>query len=96
MSHNVKLLIAGIVALMASAVFAIATLILLTDAFVNWLATVVDSQALASLITAGVMLLITLVLIAYGRSKLSAATLEPTHTIRSVERDSGVFAQRRH
>ncbi|WP_349370444.1 phage holin family protein [Salinarimonas sp.] len=96
MSHNVKLLVAGIVALMASSVFAIATLILLTDAFVDWLAVVVGSDALASLIVAGVMLVITLALILYGRSKLSSATLEPTHTIRSVERDADVVSHRRH
>jgi hypothetical protein len=96
MSHNVKLLVAGLVALIASSVFAIATLILLTDAFVDWLAVVVESDALASLIVAGVMLLITLALILYGRSKLSSATLEPTHTIRSVERDADVVSHRRH
>lgn len=96
MSHNIKLLVAGIVALIASSVFAIATLILLTDAFVDWLAVVLESDALASLIVAGVMLLITLALILYGRSKLSSATLEPTHTIRSVERDADVVSHRRH
>ena len=37
-------------------------------------------------IVAGVLLVITIVLLLYGRSKLSAATLEPSHTIRSVER----------
>ncbi|GGK30360.1 phage holin family protein [Salinarimonas ramus] len=96
MSHNVKLLVAGIVALLASSVFAIATLVLLTDAFVDWLAVVVESQALASLIVAGVMLVITIALVMYGRSKLSSATLEPTHTIRSVERDGDVLSHRRH
>lgn len=96
MSHNVKLLVAGIVALLASSVFAIATLILLTDAFVDWLAVLLESEALASLIVAGVMLLITIALILYGRSKLSSATLEPTHTIRSVERDADVVSHRRH
>ncbi|WP_052341301.1 phage holin family protein [Salinarimonas rosea] len=96
MSHNVKLLIAGIVALLASSVFAIATLVLLTDALVDWIAVLVDSAALASLIVAGVTLVITIALILYGRSKLSSATLEPTHTIRSVERDGDVLSHRRH
>lgn len=96
MAHNVKLMIAGIVALLASSVFAIATLVLLTGALVEWLATVVGSEALASLIVAGITLLITIVLVMWGRSKLSSATLEPTHTIRSVERDADVVANRRH
>ena len=96
MSHNVKLLVAGLVALIASSVFAVATLVLLTDAFVDWLAVIVDSDALASLIVAGVMLVITIALIMWGKSKLSAATLEPTHTIRSVERDGEVLSHRRH
>lgn len=96
MAHNVKLLVAGIVALMAAAVFAIGTLILLTDALVDWIAVMVESQALASLIVAGVLLLITVVLLLYGRSKLSSATLEPSHTIRSVERDADMFSHRQH
>lgn len=96
MAHNAKLVITGIVALLASSVFAIATLVLLTDAAVDWLAIAIDSAPLASLIVAGVMLLITIVLVMWGRSKLSAATLEPTHTIRSVERDGDVLAHRRH
>ncbi|WP_372424605.1 phage holin family protein [Salinarimonas chemoclinalis] len=96
MSHNVKLVVAGLVALLASSVFAIGTIVLLTDALVDWLAVLVGSDALASLIVAGVLFLITLALILYGRAKLSSATLEPTHTIRSVERDGDVLTNRRH
>jgi len=96
MAHNAKLFVAGVVALMAAGVFAVGTLILLTDAFVDWLAVVVGSDALASLIVAGVLLVITIVLLLYGRSKLSAATLEPSHTIRSVERDADVLSHRQH
>lgn len=94
MTHNVKLLVSGIVALLAASVFAIATLVLLTDALVDWLAVLVDSAALASLIVGALTLVIAVALIMYGRSKLSAATLEPTRTIRSVERDGEVLSQR--
>lgn len=95
-SHNVKLLVTGLVAIIASAVFAIATLVLLTDAAVSWLAETLNSRPLAALIVAVVMFVIFLILVLYGRSKLSAATLEPTRTIRSVEQDKDVLANRRH
>ena len=96
MAHNAKLFATGIVALMAAGVFAVGTLILLTDAFVDWLAVLVGSDALASLIVAVALLVITVALLIYGRSKLSAATLEPSHTIRSVERDADVLSNRQH
>jgi hypothetical protein len=94
MSHNMKLLVAGLVSLVVAAVFAIGTLILLTNALVDWIAIMVDSRVLASLIVAGVTLFLTIVFLLIARSRFSAATLEPTRTIKSIERDSEVISQR--
>ncbi|HSP25566.1 MAG TPA: phage holin family protein [Saliniramus sp.] len=94
MSHNAKLLASGIFALVVAAVFAIGTLILLTDALVDFIAVLVDSQALASLIVAGVTLVLMIVFLLIAWSRLSAATLEPRRTIKSIERDSEIVSQR--
>jgi cytochrome c biogenesis factor len=94
MSHNAKLLVSGIVALVVAAVFAIGTLILLTTALVDWIAIQVGSRVIASLIVAGVTLLLTIIFLLVARSRLSAATLEPRRTIKSIERDSEIVSQR--
>lgn len=94
MSHNMKLLVSGIFALVVAAVFAIGTLILLTDALVDWVALLVGSEVFASLIVAGVTLLLTIISLLIARSRLSAASLEPRRTIKSIERDGEVVAQR--
>lgn len=94
MSHNTKLLASGIFAMVVAAVFAIGTLILLTDALVDWFAILLGSQALASLMVAGVTLLLTIIFLLIAKSRLSSATLEPRRTIRSIERDGEIVSQR--
>lgn len=96
MSHNARVFLLGIVGLVVAAIFAVATLILLTEALVDWVSARVESEALGALIVAGLTLVITIACALWARSKLSAATLEPTHTIRSVERDSEVLTERLH
>jgi len=94
MSHNMKLLVSGIIALVVAAVFAIGTLILLTAALVDWIALQVDSRVLASLIVAGLTLLLTIIFLLVARSRFSSATLEPRRTIKSIERDGEVVSER--
>ena len=94
MSHNMKLMVSGVVALVVAAVFAIGTLILLTSALVDWIALQVDSRIIASLIVAGLTFLLTVVFLLIARSRLSSATLEPRRTIRSIERDGEIVSQR--
>jgi hypothetical protein len=94
MSHNMKLMVSGIIALVIAAVFAIGTLILLTAALVDWIALQVDSRVLASLIVAGLTLLLTIIFLLIARSRFSSATLEPRRTIKSIERDGEIVSQR--
>jgi len=94
MAHNAKLLVSGLVALVVAAVFGIGTLILLTTALVDWIALQVDSRVVASLIVAGLTLLLTIIFLLVARSRLSAATLEPRRTIKSIERDGEIVSQR--
>jgi uncharacterized membrane protein YqjE len=94
LSENVRTLVMGLAMMVGAAVFAIAAIILFTEALVKWLATVVESEALAALIVGGAMALIAVGLVLYGRSTISAAGLTPQRTARSIERDKAVLTER--
>lgn len=94
MSQNIKALVIGIVLLMAAAVFAVVTLLLLTEALVDWISALVGSEALGALIVGLVFGAVTVALGLWGRSKLASASLEPKHTVRQVKRDSEVLTER--
>ena len=94
MNQNVRMMFVGLGMIVASAVFAIAALMLFTEALVDWLATILDSRALSALIVGGVMALIAVALVLYGRHVLSAASLVPKRTVRSVKRDAEILSER--
>jgi branched-subunit amino acid permease len=94
MTENVRGLVAGLVMMVAAAVFAIVALSLLTQSLVEWLATVVNSEALASLIVAVLMAVIAVGLVLYGRSKFNATSLAPTRTAKNILRDTEVLSER--
>ncbi|HKH34290.1 MAG TPA: phage holin family protein [Beijerinckiaceae bacterium] len=94
MAQNVRNLAMGLAMFVAAAVFAIICISLLTQSLVEWLATKVNSDALASLIVAVIMGAVAGGLILYGRSKMSASTLTPDRTIRNVQRDTAVLSER--
>src|SRR3954454_23215763 len=58
MSNNVRTIATGLITVIVAAVVAILSLIWLTQALVDWLATMVGSHALAALIIGGVLALI--------------------------------------
>jgi hypothetical protein len=84
MSQSIKGLFLGIALMVGAAVFAIAAVGLLTEALVEWLATVVNSEALAALIVGAL----------YGRSKFNSFTLTPERTVRNIRRDTQVLSER--
>ena len=94
LDQNLRTIVIGIVLVIAAAVFAIATVILLTNALVEWLAVVLQSEALASLVVAAGAALIALGLGYFGYSKLSSASLTPERTVRSVRRDAAIVTER--
>jgi hypothetical protein len=94
MSANMRTLAMGIGLMVGAGVFAIAAILLFTQALVKWLATVVHSEALAALIVGGAMLLIGVGLALWGRSTVSTSTLAPTRTTRSVREDARVLSER--
>ncbi len=93
-SQNVQMLFVGLAVVVVAAVFAIAAVMLLTDSLVKWLATVVHSEALAALIVGGVLAVIAIGLGLYGRHAMSASSLAPQRTMRSLKRDAEVLSER--
>ena len=94
MSESIRNVFIGLAMLVAAAVFAIAAVMLLTESLVEWLATVVGSEALAALIVAGVMAVIAIGLGLYGRSAITRFSLTPDRTVRSIKRDTEVLSER--
>ena len=93
-TQNVRTLFIGLAMVVAAAVFAIAAVMLFTEALVEWLARVLDSEALAALIVGGLMALIAIGLGLYGRHAMSTSALTPQRTMRSLKRDAEVLSER--
>lgn len=94
MSDNIRSLVLALAMIAGAAVFAIVALIFLLQALVDWIATLVGSDALAALIVGLVMAAIAAGLGLYGRSTISATSLAPTRTVQSVRRDAEVISER--
>jgi hypothetical protein len=94
MSQNVRTVFLGLAMVVAAAVFAIAAVMLFTESLVEWLARVLESEALAALIVGGVMAAIAIGLGLYGRSAITRFSLTPQRTVRSIKRDTEVLSER--
>jgi hypothetical protein len=94
LSDNLKTLLIGIGMIAGASVFAVAALILFTEALVKWLATIVGSEALSALIVGVVMAAAAVGLVLYGRSTMSAASLAPNRSIKSIQRDTQVLSEK--
>jgi Putative Actinobacterial Holin-X, holin superfamily III len=93
MSDNVRTIAIGLVTVIAAAVFAILSLIWLTQALVDWLATKVGAHVLAALIVGGGLAVIAIGLGLYGRSAMAKTSLAPKRTVESLERDAEVLTK---
>lgn len=93
-SQNIRTLFIGLAMVVVAAVFAIAAVMLLTESLVEWLATVVNSEALAALIVGGVLALIAIGLGLWGRSAMTSSSLAPQRTMRSLKRDAEILSER--
>lgn len=94
MTSNIRSLFLGIAMLVGAAVFGVVALLVLVDALVKWLATVVGSEWLAALIVGGAMLVVAIGLALWGRSAMSLSTLAPTRTTRQVREDARTLSER--
>ena len=86
MVDNLRSLILGLAAMSGAAVFAVVGFLVLIDALVTWLTTIVDSEALSALIVG-----VVLALVAENRFSLSA--LVPTRTGRQLRQDATVIKE---
>lgn len=94
MARNARQLVAGLACMVGAAVFAVVALLVLIDAFVKWLATVVGSEWLAALIVGGTLFVLALGMALWARSVLSLSTLAPTRTTRQVRQDAQALSER--
>src|SRR3954470_1656033 len=94
MSDNVRTIAIGLITVIAAAVFAILSLIWLTQALVDWLATKVGSHALAALIVGGGLAVVAIAFGLIGRNAVSKTSLAPTRTVHSLQRDAEVLTER--
>ncbi|MFE1602810.1 phage holin family protein [Methylobacterium sp. ID0610] len=94
MSNNLRTLFLGLGMMVGAAVFAVVALLVLVDALVKWLATVVHSEALSALIVGGVFLVVAIGLAFAGSRAMSISTLTPTRTTRQVRQDARVLSER--
>lgn len=78
----------GVALCVIAAILALTALNVLAGAFVAYVATTGVSAGTAALIVGGAMLAIAAALALFGKSRLSAAALEPTRTINSLKRDA--------
>ena len=86
MVDNLRSLILGLAAMSGAAVFAVVGFLVLVDALVTWLATVVDSEALSALIVGVVLALV-------AKSLFSLGALVPTRTGRQLRQDATVVKE---
>lgn len=94
MAENVAGLAKGAGMFGAAAVFAVASLIWLTQALVYGLELLVHSRWISALIVGAGLAIIAGVLVMAGKSFLSASSLAPTRTVRQLKRDTEILTER--
>ncbi len=94
MAENIGAIGKGVAMFAVASIFAIASLIWLTQALVYGLAILVGSQWLAALIVGAALLIIAAVLVVVGKNRLSAASLAPKRTVKTLKEDGEVLAER--
>ncbi|GLS42275.1 phage holin family protein [Methylobacterium brachythecii] len=94
MVSNVRTLFIGLALIVAAAVFAVVSLLVLIDALVKYVATLVHSEWLAALIVGGSFLVVALLLGFIGARAMSLSNLAPTRTTRQVRQDARALSER--
>ena len=94
MANNVAGIAKGAGMFGAAAVFAVASLIWLTQALVYGLELIIHSRWISALIVGAALAIIAGVLVMAGKSMMSAASLAPKRTVRSLKRDGEILTER--
>ena len=94
LAANATGIVKGVAMFLAASVFAVASLIWLTQALVYGLEVLTGSKWVSALIVGGALLVVAVVLVLVGKRFLSAASLLPNRTIESVKRDRTMLSER--
>ena len=94
MASNATGIAKGAAMFLVAAVFAVASLIWLTQALVYGLEIVLHSRWLSALIVGGGLLVIAVALVIVGKNMMSASNLKPDRTVRSLKRDGEALSER--
>lgn len=94
MASNASGFAKAAVLFLVAAVFAVASLIWLTQAIVYGLDVLLHRPWLSALIVGGALALIAGILAFVGKGMISATSLAPTRTVASLKRDGDVLTER--
>lgn len=94
MASNATGIAKGAAMFLAASVFAVASLIWLTQALVYGLEIVTHSKWISALIVGGALLVIAIVLVLIGKRYISAAALAPSRTVESIKRDKALLSEK--
>lgn len=94
MAANAGAMAKGVAMFAVAAVFAVASLIWLTQALVYGIDVVVHSYWISALIVGGLLALVAGVFVIVGKNLVSAATLTPSRTVTSLKRDGEILSER--
>ena len=94
LTSNAMSVAKGAAMFLVAAVFAVASLIWLTQALVYGIDTVIHSPWISALIVGGLLAVVALILVLVGKTMISAASLTPTRTVKSLKRDGEVLSER--
>ena len=94
MSSNVTGIAKGAAMVLASSVFAVASLIWLTQALVYGLEILTQSKWISALIVGGLLAAIAGLLVMIGSRYISAASLTPKRTMQSVRRAADILSEK--
>ncbi len=86
-SRNVSRAAVGVAFLAVAALLAIIALNVLVGALVAYLAATSLSAGTAALLVGGAILVVAVILVFVGKSRLTASALEPTRTMHNLQRD---------
>lgn len=94
MASNASGIAKAAVMFLVAAIFAVASLIWLTQALVYGLDVVLHRPWLSALIVGGGLAVIAGILAFVGKNMISATSLAPTRTVKSLKRDGEVLSER--
>ena len=94
MASNATGIAKGAAMFLAASVFAVASLIWLTQALVYGLEVITQSKWISALIVGGLLLVVAIVLVLIGKRFISAAGLAPSRTVESIKRDTTLLSEK--